>query len=190
VTPPTWLRPVPLAPLRGSTYVRGTVYGNVGYRVPMYRWWVRDGYFPDLRAAVRWNVRAGHEYRRKRDEQEYRRRQHARLTAPARLAREVLFSWPRRCHYCGARATHADHVIPRCQDGPDEFDNLAPACARCNLQKGGRTPEQWRAWCAATGRPWPPPGAVWTRGPDVPEGQPRPGRPSADPSPRQEDRSA
>ncbi len=41
--------------------------------------------------------------------------------------------------------------------------NLAPACSRCNSQKGGRTSEQWQAWCEQAGRPWPPAGAVWTR---------------------------
>ena len=46
------------------------------------------------------------------------------------------------CRYCGAPATHVDHVIPRCQNGSDELANLVAACAYCNLSKGGRTPEQ------------------------------------------------
>ena len=46
------------------------------------------------------------------------------------------------CQYCGAPAEHVDHVIPRCQGGRDEIDNLVAACAKCNLTKSGRTPEQ------------------------------------------------
>lgn len=46
------------------------------------------------------------------------------------------------CRYCGAPATHVDHVVPKCQGGDDDPDNLVAACALCNLSKGGRTPEQ------------------------------------------------
>jgi len=46
------------------------------------------------------------------------------------------------CRYCGARAQHVDHIVPRSQGGSDELDNLVASCARCNLSKGGRTPEQ------------------------------------------------
>lgn len=47
------------------------------------------------------------------------------------------------CRYC--RSTDdlsIDHVVPRCQGGTDESDNLVVACRRCNSRKGGRTPEQ------------------------------------------------
>ena len=47
-----------------------------------------------------------------------------------------------KCRYCGRCAEHVDHVIPRCQGGPDDLDNLVAACASCNLSKGGRTPEE------------------------------------------------
>ena len=46
------------------------------------------------------------------------------------------------CQYCGKPAEHVDHIIPKCQGGTDEPDNLVAACAPCNLSKGGRTPEQ------------------------------------------------
>jgi len=46
------------------------------------------------------------------------------------------------CQYCGSPAEHVDHVIPRCQGGTNEPDNLVASCASCNLSKGGRTPEQ------------------------------------------------
>ena len=46
------------------------------------------------------------------------------------------------CRYCGAKAEHVDHVIPRVQGGGDEPETLVAACAPCNLSKGGRTPKQ------------------------------------------------
>lgn len=52
------------------------------------------------------------------------------------------------CWYCQAPLTfqtmHIDHVIPRCQDGPDSLQNLVPACRPCNNSKLGRTPDQWQ----------------------------------------------
>jgi len=47
-----------------------------------------------------------------------------------------------KCAYCGAPAEHIDHVIPRSQGGTDDPRNLVPACAKCNLTKGARTPEE------------------------------------------------
>ena len=49
------------------------------------------------------------------------------------------------CAYCGGLAEHIDHVIPQCQGGSDEIGNLVAACAKCNMSKGGRTPDEWRA---------------------------------------------
>lgn len=46
------------------------------------------------------------------------------------------------CVYCGDSADHVDHVIPVCQGGSDETNNLVAACAPCNMKKGGRTPDQ------------------------------------------------
>lgn len=47
------------------------------------------------------------------------------------------------CHYCGKPASHVDHLLPRSRGGADDIDNLVPACARCNLTKARRTPEEW-----------------------------------------------
>jgi 5-methylcytosine-specific restriction endonuclease McrA len=51
-----------------------------------------------------------------------------------------------RCQYCGkvfARsALNLDHVIPRSQGGRTSWENVVCSCVRCNLNKGGRTPEQ------------------------------------------------
>jgi 5-methylcytosine-specific restriction endonuclease McrA len=50
------------------------------------------------------------------------------------------------CQYCG-KVVHTseytiDHVIPLCQKGKSDWDNLAIACMPCNKEKAGRTPAQ------------------------------------------------
>lgn len=47
------------------------------------------------------------------------------------------------CSYCCDEATEADHVIPTCQGGLDDLNNLLAACRACNASKGGLTPQQW-----------------------------------------------
>lgn len=53
-----------------------------------------------------------------------------------------------RCQYCGEKQLIADltydHVVPRAQGGATRWDNIVSSCSRCNLKKGGRTPEQAR----------------------------------------------
>jgi hypothetical protein len=49
----------------------------------------------------------------------------------------------RACRYCGStQDLTIDHVVPRCQGGGDEADNLVVACRSCNSRKGGRTPDE------------------------------------------------
>lgn len=51
-----------------------------------------------------------------------------------------------RCQYCGARVARDeyqyDHVIPRCQGGITNFENIVTCCHRCNQMKAGRSPQQ------------------------------------------------
>jgi 5-methylcytosine-specific restriction endonuclease McrA len=48
-----------------------------------------------------------------------------------------------RCQYCGSGVDLTfDHVRPRAQGGRTTWENVATACAPCNLRKGGRTPRQ------------------------------------------------
>jgi 5-methylcytosine-specific restriction endonuclease McrA len=48
-----------------------------------------------------------------------------------------------QCQYCGSgNDLTYDHVIPRAQGGRTTWENVAAACAPCNLKKGGRTPKQ------------------------------------------------
>lgn len=44
------------------------------------------------------------------------------------------------CSYCGGEREHIDHIIPLSKGGTGDWDNLAPACARCNLSKGTKSP--------------------------------------------------
>ncbi len=49
------------------------------------------------------------------------------------------------CLYCGnefsPRQLSRDHVRPISRGGPDHWNNVVTACARCNNYKAGRTPE-------------------------------------------------
>jgi 5-methylcytosine-specific restriction endonuclease McrA len=51
-----------------------------------------------------------------------------------------------RCQYCGKRFPTTDlsldHVIPKSQGGKSTWENIVCACIKCNVKKGGRTPEQ------------------------------------------------
>jgi 5-methylcytosine-specific restriction endonuclease McrA len=50
-----------------------------------------------------------------------------------------------QCQYCGdLRELTFDHVVPRAHGGRTTWENVATACAPCNLRKGGRTPVQAR----------------------------------------------
>jgi len=47
------------------------------------------------------------------------------------------------CQYCGSPAHLTfDHVVPRRLGGRTSWENILPACAPCNMKKGGRTPQQ------------------------------------------------
>jgi 5-methylcytosine-specific restriction endonuclease McrA len=54
---------------------------------------------------------------------------------------EVVASGP--CVYCGAAATHVDHVRPLALGGHEARYNLAPACQPCNQSKGGKLLIHW-----------------------------------------------
>ncbi len=55
-----------------------------------------------------------------------------------------------QCQYCGRRYTTSelslDHVVPRSQGGAASWTNLVACCLKCNVKKGGRTPEQARMY--------------------------------------------
>lgn len=70
----------------------------------------------------------------------------ARSRSPP-LTNRALFRRDRYlCLYCGQRFSVSgltrDHVIPRVHGGRDTWENVASACAACNVRKGARTPEE------------------------------------------------
>jgi 5-methylcytosine-specific restriction endonuclease McrA len=50
------------------------------------------------------------------------------------------------CQYCNKRLPrqklNLDHVVPRSQGGRTSWENIVCSCIKCNLKKGGRTPDQ------------------------------------------------
>lgn len=50
------------------------------------------------------------------------------------------------CQYCGIKMTNddisLDHIVPRCQGGVTNWENIVVACLDCNSRKAGRTPKQ------------------------------------------------
>ena len=59
------------------------------------------------------------------------------------------------CQYCGSgKDLTFDHVVPRRLGGRTSWENVATACAPCNLKKGGRTPKQ--AHMPIYRQPWRP----------------------------------
>ena len=73
-------------------------------------------------------------------------RQYVRPSEYPAFTRFNLFLRDRfSCQYCGdAYELTFDHVIPRAHGGRTTWENVATACAPCNLRKGGRTPGQAR----------------------------------------------
>lgn len=49
------------------------------------------------------------------------------------------------CAYCKVftESPHCDHVLPVSRGGESTMDNLVTACAKCNLTKSDKTPEEW-----------------------------------------------
>jgi hypothetical protein len=53
------------------------------------------------------------------------------------------------CSYCGAeKQLEGDHIVPLARGGSNALSNLATACRPCNLSKGSKTLEEWRAFHA------------------------------------------
>jgi 5-methylcytosine-specific restriction endonuclease McrA len=51
-----------------------------------------------------------------------------------------------KCQYCGKKfpttELSLDHVKPKSQGGRSSWENIVCCCLKCNVKKGGRTPEQ------------------------------------------------
>lgn len=64
-----------------------------------------------------------------------------------KLNRRNIFARDRsRCQYCGKKFPTSelslDHVVPRTLNGPHTWENIVCCCLKCNVRKGGRTPEK------------------------------------------------
>jgi 5-methylcytosine-specific restriction endonuclease McrA len=64
-----------------------------------------------------------------------------------RLNRRNIFARDSNlCQYCGKRFATSelslDHIVPTCRGGETTWENLVCACVRCNVRKGGRTPQE------------------------------------------------
>lgn len=60
---------------------------------------------------------------------------------PAQLIIRLFEAFDGRCAYCRkAPAAHLDHIQPLSKGGLHTIENLAPACARCNLTKNASSP--------------------------------------------------
>ncbi len=53
------------------------------------------------------------------------------------------------CGYCGMPTNPfhdftVDHIVPLCENGTDDYENLMPCCSTCNYRKAGRSLEWLR----------------------------------------------
>ena len=66
------------------------------------------------------------------------------MNLPAELTNAVRARAKARCQYCLMHESlqgatfHVEHIIPHCQGGRSELENLALACPGCNLHKASR----------------------------------------------------
>ena len=66
---------------------------------------------------------------------------------PVRLTRRNIYARDRNhCQYCGRRFSTSeltlDHILPRSRGGGMSWTNLVCCCVKCNVRKGGRTPNE------------------------------------------------
>jgi 5-methylcytosine-specific restriction endonuclease McrA len=72
---------------------------------------------------------------------------------------ETLAYFNHACAYCGVPQSelsyklHREHILPSIRGGGYTRDNIVPACAKCNLPKHDKTPEEAGMNLL---KPWPP----------------------------------
>ena len=54
----------------------------------------------------------------------------------AAISRRVIARDRGICHWCGGKATTADHLIARSLGGTNDLSNLVAACKPCNSSRG------------------------------------------------------
>lgn len=60
------------------------------------------------------------------------------------------------CAYCGGPSQASDHIVPKCDGGPDDWTNRSSACHRCNSTKQSSPLLTFLAWRRARDEfePW------------------------------------
>jgi 5-methylcytosine-specific restriction endonuclease McrA/uncharacterized protein CbrC (UPF0167 family) len=71
------------------------------------------------------------------------RKRAAEVAGPVPYAVLAAMMTEAQCVYCGAAATHADHIRPLTKGGWHHETNLVPACRRCNLTKHAKLLTAW-----------------------------------------------
>lgn len=82
------------------------------------------------------HVRALSRERIKRYQATEKGKETARRSQAARRARKLGVRLTDPCSYCGGVAEVRDHIVPVAKGGTDSWDNLTPACGKCNAEKG------------------------------------------------------
>lgn len=78
----------------------------------------------------------------------------ARKVLTTSVRTDIILEADSTCTYCKRQGGfwvdpddqpwHMDHIVPIERGGSIQLDNVTLACARCNLDKGRRTPEEWK----------------------------------------------
>ena len=81
------------------------------------------------------------------------------FTAEPRRKEDVAYRRAMRldpCSYCGRPSQALDHIVPRCDGGPDDSSNRTPACHSCNSSKQSSPLLIYLAWrqARAAFEPW------------------------------------
>lgn len=106
-----------------------------------------------LRAAAIFEVhsnagaQAALEQRRAKDRERQARRRDLMPEDWQELRARVFERDAYTCAYCETPTDdpHCDHIIPISRGGSNDLENLTTSCRECNVSKGARTPEEWRA---------------------------------------------
>lgn len=59
------------------------------------------------------------------------------------LRKKVFEAHGRTCAYCGGDGHTIDHIVPKACNGEWAFNNLIPACGKCNASKAAHPLEAW-----------------------------------------------
>lgn len=70
-----------------------------------------------------------------------------RRSIPSKVRRAVFQRDGSKCQHCGTDGKmHVDHRLPWSRGGLPTLSNLWLLCAKCNLQKGAQSVEEWRGY--------------------------------------------